>query len=100
MNPEKNSPKKFTPETINAGLSKQQQLKILYECELLSVTPQQLLNIAPHLFNEGVTSANTLVTKQPEQIPTPATTSEQDDTDTDDKTSTHYLDDDYGYYPA
>lgn len=42
-------------------LSKKQMDKITYESMLLRMTPQQLYIIAPHLFEEGITSANSKV---------------------------------------
>ena len=42
-------------------LSKKQMEKIQYESMLLRMTPQQLYVVAPHLFNENITAANTKV---------------------------------------
>jgi len=44
---------------MELNLSKKQLDRIQYECNLLKLSPQQLYIIAPHLFHEGVTSANT-----------------------------------------
>jgi hypothetical protein len=40
-------------------LSKKQMDKIEYESMLLRMSPQQLYVVAPHLFVENITSANT-----------------------------------------
>lgn len=40
-------------------LSKKQMDKIQYEAMLLRMSEQQLYVIAPHLFNENITAANT-----------------------------------------
>ena len=40
-------------------LSKKQVKRIKYECDLLKMSPQQLYVVAPHLFVENITSANT-----------------------------------------
>lgn len=42
-------------------LSKKQLDKIKYESMLLRVSPESLYVIAPHLFHEGITAANTEV---------------------------------------
>jgi hypothetical protein len=42
-------------------LSQKQQSRIEYECNLLRVNAEQLYYIAPHLFHEGVTAANTKI---------------------------------------
>lgn len=44
-------------------LSKKQMSKIEYECNLLRITIQQLYVVAPHLFHEGITAANTVVSE-------------------------------------
>jgi hypothetical protein len=68
--PERMSPRTLNVEQLQKGLSQHQMDKIQYECTLLKVTPQQLVHMAPHLFNEGVTSANTSVTESFEKPPT------------------------------
>jgi hypothetical protein len=42
-------------------LSKKQMDRVKYEAMLLKISPQQLYNIAPHVFNEGITAANTKI---------------------------------------
>ena len=64
FDPEKMAPRKLNVEQLQKGLSVSQMSKIEYVCMLLKVTPQQLVNMAPHLFNEGVTESNT-VTETP-----------------------------------
>lgn len=64
FNPEKNAPIKINLERIKLGLSQEQLQKIKYECDLLRKDIQELLYIAPHLFTEGVTAANTVVIKE------------------------------------
>lgn len=59
--PEKMAPQKIDVKRIQEGLSKRQMQRIEYECSLLKVDIQKLLYIAPHLFNENITSANTKV---------------------------------------
>lgn len=44
-------------------LSKKQMSKIEYECNLLRITIQQLYIVAPHLFHEGITAANTVISE-------------------------------------
>lgn len=44
-------------------LSKKQMNKITYEAMLLKMSVQQLYIVAPHLFHEGVTAANTVVSE-------------------------------------
>lgn len=44
-------------------LSKKQMSKIEYECNLLRITIQQLYVVAPHLFHEGITAANTVISE-------------------------------------
>jgi hypothetical protein len=48
---------------MELSLSKKQMSKIEYECNLLRITIQQLYVVAPHLFHEGVTAANTVVSE-------------------------------------
>lgn len=57
-NPTKNDPKKIDPDKLRDGLSSKQLNKIAYECDLLRKNPQELLNIAPHMFNDNTTAAN------------------------------------------
>ena len=40
-------------------LSQKQMNRIEYESMLLKTSPEQLYYIAPHLFHEGITAANT-----------------------------------------
>lgn len=42
-------------------LSEKQLSRIKYECNLLRMTVSELYIVAPHLFHEGVTAANTVV---------------------------------------
>jgi hypothetical protein len=42
-------------------LSQKQQARISYESMLLKIAPEQLYYIAPYLFHEGITAANTKV---------------------------------------
>lgn len=69
MNPEKYAPRKIDPIKLKEGLSQKQMKRIAYECMLLKKDVQELLYIAPHLFNEGITSANTPVTETIEDKP-------------------------------
>ena len=63
-NPEKNAPVKINIERIKQGLSSRQMSKIKYECDLLRKDVQELLYVAPHLFTEGTTAANTTVIEE------------------------------------
>ena len=42
-------------------LSKKQMDKITYEAMLMRMSPQQLYVVAPHLFIENITAANTVI---------------------------------------
>ena len=75
------APSKMDIKKINESLSKNQMGKILYECNLLRTTPQALTLIAPFLFNEGITAANTTITNPP--METKITEQEQEITDED-----------------
>ena len=44
---------------MELNLSEKQIKKIKYECDLLRMNIQQLYVVAPHLFVENITSANT-----------------------------------------
>lgn len=76
-NPEKNSPVKLNLETIKDGLNPKQLDKIKYECNLLRKSIQELMYIAPHLFNNGVTSANTKIVEPKITIFTPSKKSQE-----------------------
>lgn len=65
FDPEKNAPRKLDMEQLQKGLSKKQMDKVQYECDLMRMEPQRLLQIAPHLFNENVTAANTTIEPEP-----------------------------------
>jgi len=67
-NPEKNSPQKITLEKLRAGLSRKQENRIAYECDLLRTSSEKLFYMAPFLFQEDVTAANTIVIKEKEEI--------------------------------
>lgn len=60
-NPERMAPKKYDVSKLKEGLSYEQQKKIYYEAALLRIAPQDLLYLAPHLFCEARTAANTAV---------------------------------------
>lgn len=62
FNPEAYSPRKLDLTKLKSlGLSKNQMMKINYECDLLRVAIEQLVNLAPYMFVEGVTAANTAI---------------------------------------
>jgi hypothetical protein len=71
-NPEKNSPVKIDLNTLSKGLTKRQMDKIKYACDLLRRSPQkpltleELLVVAPFLFQNGITEANTESTVEEE----------------------------------
>jgi hypothetical protein len=44
-------------------LSEKQLSRIKYECSLLRMAISELYIVAPHLFHEGVTAANTVVSE-------------------------------------
>ena len=50
MDPEKNSPRKVDRKKLQEGLSEKTKNKIMYECDLLRMSPDTLLSIAPHIF--------------------------------------------------
>ena len=90
--PEKNAPVKLNISRIQQGLSKKQMTKIEYECDLLRVDVQKLVYMAPHLFNEGVTAANTVV------IPSPTEPIKEIEKITEEETSINNIYDYEGYY--
>jgi hypothetical protein len=56
------------------NLSQKQISRIRYECQLLKRSPQELQVIAPWLFIEGVTAANTEVVEPAKVIEKPVET--------------------------
>jgi len=48
---------------MDTNLSEKQLSRIRYECNLLKMSVQQLYIVAPHLFHEGITAANTAVSE-------------------------------------
>lgn len=65
----KNNPKMLDLDRLSKGLSKEQLAKINYEADLLRMGMETLMKVAPFLFNEGVTAANTKVIKVQEKEP-------------------------------
>ncbi len=63
--PEKNSPKKIDIPKLKLGLSKSQYSKIAYECDLLRINMDKLISLAPFLFIDGITAANTSIISEP-----------------------------------
>ncbi len=61
MKEDKYAPIKINLQKIKEGLSENQMKKIMYECDLLMVSPNDLIYIAGHLFNEGITASNTYI---------------------------------------
>lgn len=74
-NPNKNDPKKITITGDSIKLSEKQLSRIKYEASLLRQNPQkpltmeQMLKIAPFLFIENITAANTETKEEPEEKP-------------------------------
>lgn len=62
FDPNKYNPTKVDISKLKNGLSKLQMNKIAYECDLLRVDIERLIYLAPFLFIEGVTTANTKIT--------------------------------------
>lgn len=66
------APTKINLNKIHENLSKKQLKRIAYECNLmfpklsLQEAIQKLIFIAPHIFNEGVFSTNSVKTAEPE----------------------------------
>ncbi|MEI7670437.1 MAG: hypothetical protein WCJ33_10185, partial [Pseudomonadota bacterium] len=68
--PSKNDPKKISIENLKDGISERQTKRITYEAMLLRKTPQDLLVIAPFLYqndNFGLMSSFFQQTKQYKQ---------------------------------
>jgi hypothetical protein len=62
--PEKNAPTKIDIAKVQSTLSQKQMNKIKYECDLLRKSVQDMVYLAPFLFCEDVTAANTIVVKE------------------------------------
>lgn len=60
-NPNNKDPIKINIENLKEGLSKKQTERIAYESMLLRKTPQDLILIAPFLYQNDITAANTKV---------------------------------------
>lgn len=73
-------------------LSKKQMDKISYEAMLMKMSVQQLYIVAPHLFNENITAANTESKSVVEELKEQAK-SYLDSLEESDKTEGYY----YGY---
>jgi hypothetical protein len=65
--PSKNDPKKISIENLKDGISERQTKRITYEAMLLRKTPQDLLVIAPFLYQNDITAANTTVKSKDEK---------------------------------
>lgn len=91
MTTDRYAPQKIDIQKIQQGLSKKQMSKIQYECDLLRVDPQKLMYIAPHLFNEGITSSNKEYVNEPEPV-------KEEDYDNNESTWDNSSTDDYSYY--
>ena len=67
-NPNKNDPVKINVENLKEGLSEKQTKRIAYEAMILRKTPQDLLIMAPFLYQNDITAANTKVkSTEPEE---------------------------------